>query len=1804
MKKWKRITAWIMVVLMVLQICPPAEAAAEEAAPEAAEQQDQQDNTQPHVILGFDADDGINPLFSYEVKWGTPLEELPLPSELTGRTDQGEIAVPVTWKCMDDGFGGSVYDAQPENDSAVYTFEPVLEAGWQYQGILPYVTVSFTGGSDVNPGVRGTEQYEAKLNETYYSTLVEAFDAAEQITDGSEIVIEVLRDISLESYISFYIDNRGDPITYNIRLKSTEGSRFQITAAKTMQGILQFYVNAGAVIHAKIENLVLDGGAVWNENNPLESTGIKNTGPILNVGYGSEVVLDNVVIQNNVNTKNLGTLDAGGIQVATISGLTLCGDTQIRHNYSPSVGGINYSNGSYASTTSYSGLYVDGNIRVTDNYSEDGPANLALNGRDQASYVQIRNSFSGNIGICWTGAPSASAGSAKILAKREDNAPLTDEVIQGFSLDNPAFLTQDGRKMVLALNGQGNLVLKQQIQGTISMEPGPFAYGEDWSAPVKTVEPSMNYYTKIYYAGRNATIYEQSTVKPVNAGEYKAMLQFTTDAFSWEEESIVEIDFEILPRTAELVWGNAESRVYDGRPSAVTADVASDSLLGSDRCGVSVSGGTETAAGTHTARAVSLDNSNYKLPDQTEITYTIQKAPAVFTISDQDQVYTGTAKTVRAEGTAEDQTLTLNTGSDFEVVYEKDNQRTASPVEAGTYKVIIKLLNQNFRFDTDITGEIREKEAGMFTIVYADVPENAAECAQPEQNGWYSDHIEVTAQEGWSVSKTIGGVFGETVRFGPDECEQGSSREITIYMKNTETGSISPYIIVYQMDSVAPEIMSVNYRETNTGFLARIVNTLSGGLFFHRAIEVTVQVEDSSSGPDYISWKLSKGEQSSRASAESGTAVFELPLGTEDTLEITAVDKAGNSSLPERTGSILLEETRPVISWTGNMAMAEPENWLQGERIRIQAADPAGHEQSASGLARVTVDTKRFNGTDYIRDEELSRSYTPGSEQAYNSYDETIEFLKSGKYLITVQAKDRAGNVTEESRYINIDTDVPEIIPVLYRSGSILDATSYYNKREIEFNVKLPAGQKEDPAVQSPLEIRCRIRTESGDTLLTPENGRITVIISGDSVQLELLTVDQAGNVLRTPAVYNLVYDDTAPAIQAVAPGNGSEGNSVFPAVSIRYSEPVQKGDGYFSLYRSATGERICRLHSSNNLVYVSGSEVNIRLSGLLDEHADYYVEVDEGFVTDRAGTAGKPFGGRSEWHFKTTGQSVASDEDIVIFGYQAQLTLKEDQESESIQECSAMADQEQPGAYVLNVITSYDNKAYVRLCPDFSSLPQQMRAECSDTAVKIQTNDTDKCLEITLDLNGRTEETVVFDLTFTLGSANTNKLKIIVLNSAYSGRVVDETGISADADEAAILNAIDLSEEQKLDQDPNISVDVKALLKIREVEKEDEKIPESQEFNKLVKSQYFDKLDLDISLEKQVTRTIGEEEQPTQTSQISNTQNPIRIGFLIPEEFRNAEDILVIRSHNGELSQLPVTLNEDGTKGEFLTDCFSGYALVAKKTPVTGVIIGNAKELLAKITAGPETKTLYAAGKKELRPYVENTDFKIKMELPERLVPVTKFSKNGGKDGRTEAIITYRSNRPDVAKVNKSGKVSAVKPGTAVITVTIETKDKSVRTIPVTVTVKQPSVRLAAGAASMKQGKNYRYTILAEGYKTESLTWKTVKKQVAVTGRNTGKLTAVIKAVTPGKDKLEIRAGDIPVFTCAIVVKKKISGELEEVIPEEKEILYTVKKGDYLIKLAKKYQTTPGEIAERNGLQNLNLIYPGDKLYITDNRK
>lgn len=159
-------------------------------------------------------------------------------------------------------------------------------------------------------------------------------------------------------------------------------------------------------------------------------------------------------------------------------------------------------------------------------------------------------------------------------------------------------------------------ITKVSQEATASMSD--YTYGETVAVPGITgtmEDPKVTYYYKTD-SNSDGTEWKNITETSLPAGEYYlyAVLGDTAD---YLESTTATVKFRVLPRTAEILWGEG-SFSYNGREQAPTATVKN--LVGDDKCTVTVSGARKdtnkkTGEESYTATATALSNPNYVLPE-------------------------------------------------------------------------------------------------------------------------------------------------------------------------------------------------------------------------------------------------------------------------------------------------------------------------------------------------------------------------------------------------------------------------------------------------------------------------------------------------------------------------------------------------------------------------------------------------------------------------------------------------------------------------------------------------------------------------------------------------------------------------------------------------------------------------------------------------------------------------------------------------------------------------------------------------------------------------------------------------------------------------------------------------------------------------------------------------------------------------------------------------------------------------------------------------------------------------------------
>ena len=238
------------------------------------------------------------------------------------------------------------------------------------------------------------------------------------------------------------------------------------------------------------------------------------------------------------------------------------------------------------------------------------------------------------------------------------------------------FATVDGKDYYSTKNS--DIVTVEVEGGPLSFEQGGTVtrtYGDDPFTNAAVMDDSTEGFA---YSSSDKSVAKVDA----NTGEVTIVGAGSAVITAKKEDVTGQYRLTVSPITVELEWRGTEERVYDGKPSNVTA--AATGLLGDDTVQVTVSGGSEKDAGTYTAKAASLDNKNYALPEDASVSYTITPKPiTALDWSDTELTYTGQPQ--------------APTASSEEVVAGDTVEFSVPTVtEPGTYKVAAASKNPNY----------------------------------------------------------------------------------------------------------------------------------------------------------------------------------------------------------------------------------------------------------------------------------------------------------------------------------------------------------------------------------------------------------------------------------------------------------------------------------------------------------------------------------------------------------------------------------------------------------------------------------------------------------------------------------------------------------------------------------------------------------------------------------------------------------------------------------------------------------------------------------------------------------------------------------------------------------------------------------------------------------------------------------------------------------------------------------------------------------------------------------------------------
>ena len=325
--------------------------------------------------------------------------------------------------------------------------------------------------------------------------------------------------------------------------------------------------------------------------------------------------------------------------------------------------------------------------------------------------------------------------------------------------------------------------------------------------------------------------YNGADTAPTNVGKYD--LTAEVKAHGDYAATTVELGtWEIKPLEVTLTWSGHAAHDYDGSNSNVTATVSNKK--GTDVVNVTVTGGTEANAGSHTATAAALTGAaagNYKLPDTKPTqTYTINAA-AITVNSGAFKSYTGDydgnphsiAVDTSKITTVNNQPITIKYGTTAGT-YNLDAAPTATNV------------SESMTVHYKITAPNHEEKTGTATITI-----NKVDYTPPAVSGTVRSNQVTTnktlelpalpAGASYTASGTVGGtaglisshsVSGTTLTYSTTNQMDGISATITIPVTgatNYNNYSVVVTVIAKDKDDAGVSITngspaSVTYGET------------------------------------------------------------------------------------------------------------------------------------------------------------------------------------------------------------------------------------------------------------------------------------------------------------------------------------------------------------------------------------------------------------------------------------------------------------------------------------------------------------------------------------------------------------------------------------------------------------------------------------------------------------------------------------------------------------------------------------------------------------------------------------------------------------------------------------------------------------------------------------------------------------------------------------------------------------------------------------------------------------------------------
>lgn len=234
-------------------------------------------------------------------------------------------------------------------------------------------------------------------------------------------------------------------------------------------------------------------------------------------------------------------------------------------------------------------------------------------------------------------------------------------------------------------------------------------YGDTWASIIsKTGAVTATVGTSTDSDQSHFTLSVTGTPDAGSAQPFKLLYNGTLGGQKFVNTVVCSGTVDVAPRQVQITWAGTSGRVY-GDGGSVTAAIANK--VGSDDVSLTVTGGSETNAGTYTASAAlaGARSANYVLPEVSSVSYTIAKAvpsgvPDFTRITSAGKTLADAALSAGSI-TPAGGTITWDAGASTPAAADKSYTWTYTPADTANYAVL--------------TGSITPYPTVTFTLTFS-----------------------------------------------------------------------------------------------------------------------------------------------------------------------------------------------------------------------------------------------------------------------------------------------------------------------------------------------------------------------------------------------------------------------------------------------------------------------------------------------------------------------------------------------------------------------------------------------------------------------------------------------------------------------------------------------------------------------------------------------------------------------------------------------------------------------------------------------------------------------------------------------------------------------------------------------------------------------------------------------------------------------------------------------------------------------------------------------------------------------------